>query len=266
MRSQKQLRTIGVLGGMGPEATLLFMQRVLAAVDVRDDADHIPLLVDQNPQVPSRIAALIEKKDPDPAPVLKQMAMRLEDAGAAALVMPCNTAHAYAAAIQDAVSIPFLSMMDITAAVIAGKTPRACVGILASPAVKLTGVFEAPLSERGLTPIYSDNQDQLLSAIKRLKCNGTDPNARKTVLAGARTLHSAGADIILIGCSEFSLLGRDIERIAPAIDSLDALVAATVSYSQSGEPGFGRSSKPAHRPGADTPENQTGPLPREAAV
>ncbi|HAC49643.1 MAG TPA: aspartate racemase, partial [Sulfitobacter sp.] len=91
---------VGVLGGMGPEATILLQQRVLGTVNAQDDADHLPLLIDMNPQVPSRIAHLIEGTGEDPAPVLAAMAQRLERAGATALAMPCNTAHHYAPAIE----------------------------------------------------------------------------------------------------------------------------------------------------------------------
>src|SRR5699024_6094263 len=72
------LRRVGILGGMGPEATVLLMSRVIAATPAKDDADHIPLIVDQNPQGPSRIARLIEGIGADPAPVLAAMARRLE--------------------------------------------------------------------------------------------------------------------------------------------------------------------------------------------
>ena len=95
------MRTVGILGGMGPEATILLMQRVLAAVPAQDDGDHIPLIVHQNPQVPSRIRRLIEGAGEDPAPVLIRMARDLQAAGAEALAMPCNTAHAYAAQGAD---------------------------------------------------------------------------------------------------------------------------------------------------------------------
>jgi aspartate racemase len=76
------MRTVGILGGMGPEATVLLMQRLLQAVDARDDADHIPLIVHQNPAVPSRIARLIDGAGEDPGPVLAQMARDLQAAGA----------------------------------------------------------------------------------------------------------------------------------------------------------------------------------------
>ena len=85
------MRRVGILGGMGPQATILIMQKLIACVSAEDDSDHIPLIVDQNPQVPSRIAHLIEGMGADPGPVLAGMARRLVAAGAEALAMPCNT-------------------------------------------------------------------------------------------------------------------------------------------------------------------------------
>lgn len=253
-----------MLGGMGPEATLLFMQRVLAAVSAEDDADHIPLLVDQNSQVPSRIAALIEGEGTDPGPVLSAMAKRLEIAGAQALVMPCNTAHAYADVIQSAVGIPFLSMVEATAKTLAEHYPRAKVGMLASPAVKLTSVFEPAFAANGLTPLYGQDQDALLSAIRTLKRNGNDPSAREASIQMAKALRAQGADVVLVGCSEFSLLAQDIAEQMPVIDSLDVLVAATVTFSQFGDGATGVSPSAAHRPGAASSKNQSGHTTREA--
>ena len=68
------MKRVGILGGMGPQATVLLMQKIIAATPATDDADHIPLIVDQNPQVPSRIRRLIEGTGEDPAPVLAAMA------------------------------------------------------------------------------------------------------------------------------------------------------------------------------------------------
>ena len=102
------MRPVGILGGMGSEATIQLMRNVLHAVDAKNDSDHIPLLVHQNPQVPSRIKSLIEGKGEDPKPVLITMAQDLERAGAKALAMPFNTAHHYATAIKSSVNIPFL--------------------------------------------------------------------------------------------------------------------------------------------------------------
>src|SRR5574343_298434 len=131
------MRRIGILGGMGPEATILLMQKVLAAVQADDDADHIPLIVDQNPQVPSRIRHLIEGQGQDPGPVLADMARRLVAGGAQALAMPCNTAHHYAPMVRAATDVPFLDMVQASVDHAAALRPDAGkVGILASPAVR----------------------------------------------------------------------------------------------------------------------------------
>ncbi|HEY9343798.1 MAG TPA: amino acid racemase, partial [Inquilinus sp.] len=104
-------RVIGVIGGMGPAATVEFMSRVIRRTDAEDDSDHFRMLVDNNPKVPSRIAAIIDRTGADPLPDLQLMAAGLERAGADFLVMPCNTAHHYHRAIAEAVGIPFISIV-----------------------------------------------------------------------------------------------------------------------------------------------------------
>ena len=156
-------RPIGVLGGMGPEATILLQQKLIRKVPAKDDGDHVPLLIDMNPQVPSRIAHLIEGRGEDPGPTLAAMARRLETAGAAALAMPCNTAHYYAHSITSAVDIPLLNMVTLAAdhartQIGSGGT----VGLLASPAVKRTGLFDAAFKARGLAIAWPDDQERML--------------------------------------------------------------------------------------------------------
>ena len=89
-------RRTGILGGTGPEATVLRMARLITATPAQDDADRIPLIVDTNTRVPSRVAALTEGGGTDPAPVLAAMAKRAEEAGAGALATPCDAAHHHA--------------------------------------------------------------------------------------------------------------------------------------------------------------------------
>ena len=165
-----RLRRIGVLGGMGPEATVALLQRVQGGVLARDDADHVPLLVDLNPQVPSRIKHLIEKTGPNPGPVIADMAERLETAGAEALILPCNTAHHYSGYIIDRVAIPFLSMPQLTCDALAGLVSSGShVGILASPATNQTGLFQTLLSERGLKTLWPNDEDIVLATIQKIK-------------------------------------------------------------------------------------------------
>lgn len=219
------MRRVGILGGMGPEATILIMQKILASVRARDDADHIPLIVDQNPQVPSRIRHLIDGTGADPGPVLADMARRLVAAGAGALAMPCNTAHHYAPAIRAAVAVPFLDMVEASAdeaARLAGQGRT--IGILASPAVRKVGLFDAPLARRGLTALYARNEPALLAAIRRIKADGPHPAASRTLKTASQDLLARGADVQMIACTEFSLIAESVAHGAVTFDTLDILV------------------------------------------
>ncbi len=216
-------RPIGILGGMGPEATVDLMARVIRAVPARDDADHIPLLVDQNPQVPSRIAHLIDGTGPDPTDVLVAMARRLEKAGAAALAMPCNTAHHYAPAIAEAVAVPFLNMVE--AAAQAAREADGPVGILGSPAIRKVGLYEAVLPGA----LYPRDEAALLEAIGEIKTAGATPRAAALVQAASADLAGQGAQVQLIACTEFSLLQEAVT--GPRIDTLDVLTDRIVAFS-----------------------------------
>lgn len=229
------LRRIGILGGMGPEATILLMQKVVKAVSAHDDADHIPLLVDQNPQVPSRIQRLIEGTGEDPAPVLAQMAARLQAAGAQALAMPCNTAHHYASTIRAAAGIPFLDMVALSvdhAAQLAGEGSR--IGVLASPAVRRVGLLDAALQARGLSALYPTNEAVLLEAIRKIKAFGPDAVVSETLRAVSADLLANGAEIQMIACTEFSLIATATAPGVRSFDTLDRLTAAIVRFSQDG--------------------------------
>ncbi len=224
-------RRVGILGGMGPEATVLLMQKIIAATPATDDADHIPLIVDQNPQVPSRIRHLIEKSGEDPGPVLAAMAARLQTAGAEALAIPCNTAHHYAPAIRAATSVPLIDMVALSVAQalhLAGKGAR--IGILASPAVRKVGLFDAPCATAGLTPIYAADEPAMLAAIRSIKSQGPNPAARDTLTAASAALLAQGARVQLIACTEFSLIAEAVAPGSKTVDTLDVLVDGITSF------------------------------------
>ncbi len=216
------MRTVGILGGMGPEATVLLMQRLLQAVDARDDADHIPLIVHQNPAVPSRIKRLVEGVGDDPGPVLAGMARDLQAAGAQALAMPCNTAHAYAPQIIAATPLPFLDMRAATVAAL----PKGRVSMLASPAVRITGAFDAAFSAAGITPVWPEDEAPVLALIRRVKTGDTGPEAHQAMAA----LAEATDGPLLVACTELSLLTGALRR--PFTDSLDCLVAAILTFAR----------------------------------
>jgi aspartate racemase len=226
------VKTVGIIGGMGPEATVLLMQKLLASIPARDDADHVPLIVHQNPAIPSRIKRLIEGAGDDPAPVLAQMAQDLAAAGAQALAMPCNTAHAYAPQIIAATPLPFLDMRQATFDHLRGSLPpRARIGMLASPAVRMAGVFDDLFAATGFVPVFASDDAPLLGLIRQVKSGDTGPKAQAEMARIANEL-AAHSDHLLVACTELSLLTSALGALGWT-DTLNCLTAKVISFAKS---------------------------------
>jgi aspartate racemase len=223
---------VGIIGGMGPEATVDFMRRLVAATPAQDDRDHLHMLVDNNPKIPSRIAALIEGRGEDPAPVLCQMAQGLESQGADFLVMPCNTAHYYLPAIARSVRIPVLDMVALSIDRLrkAPREPR-CIGMLASPAVRRVGLYRERMEQAGLQALFAepDHEAELLDIIKAVKAGQWRDAHRQGYVKIAEHLADRGAKALLIACTELSVIGPPEGTSLPVIDTLDVLVDETLA-------------------------------------
>jgi len=223
-------KVVGVIGGMGPEATVEFLRRLVAATPAEDDADHLHVIVDNNPKVPSRIKALIEGNGTDPTPALVGMARKLEGAGADFLVVPCNTAHHYLPAIRKAIRIPVLDVVDLAIAKLRALEPKPSrIGVLASPAVRLIGLFASRLSATGYKVMFPNDEDEakLFAIIKSLKAGRVGDTHQRSYDAIARRLSEDGADAMLVACTELSLLSAP-QNCGPLFDTLDLLVEATI--------------------------------------
>jgi aspartate racemase len=223
-------RVVGIIGGMGPEATLELMRRVLAKTPASDDQDHIHLIVESNPKIPSRIAHLIEGTGADPTPELIRIAANLQRAGAEALAIPCNTAHAYAHSIRRAVSIPLLDMVQLTVDQIAGSRRTARVGLLASTATLATELYTKAFAAYGIAVVHPEAQEEVMSLIKAVKRGETGLQAQAALGRIALDL-ARQTDVLLIGCSELSVIAAGVT--VPFVDSLDVQAQAIVKFATS---------------------------------
>ena len=223
-------RIVGIIGGMGPEATVDLMRRVVAKTPAHDDQDHVHLIVESNPKIPSRIAHLIDGTGADPTPELIRIAASLQRAGAQALAIPCNTAHAYAHSIRRAVSIPLLDMVSLTVDQIALTRRTARVGLLASSAVHATELYARAFAAQGIDTILPARQDEVMALIKSVKRGDSGPQIQAAL--GQLALGMANqADALLIACSELSVISAGIA--VPFVDSLDVLADAIVKFAAS---------------------------------
>ena len=222
-------RALGVIGGMGPAATVEFMRRVIEATPARDDSDHVHLIVDNNPHIPSRIAALLEGGGADPGPALAAIAQRLEAAGADALVIPCNTAHHYLEHVANAVEIPVLDLVALTLDHVQAAQPGIGeIGLLASTAVRETGLYARACEKRSLSIRFPANQEAVFGLIRQLKA---DPQIRESppeLEAALANLVEDGADCVVLACTELCLLAQPLDAPVPVYDTLQILAEEVV--------------------------------------
>ena len=224
-------RTVGVIGGMGPAATLDFCGRVLALTPASADQDHLRLIVDNNPHVPDRNKA-IAGQGPSPAPVLAAMARGLKGAGADLLVMPCNTAHAFAAEVRAATDLPFIDIIETTAAAALAAMPglrRA--GVLGAAGCLDAGLYQAAFRARGVEALVPTGglRERFMTLLYAIKTGHTGPKATAEMAAIAGVLVDQGAEAIIAGCTEVPLVLGAGDLAVPLVNSTDALALATIA-------------------------------------
>lgn len=222
---------IGILGGMGPLATLDFMHKVLAATPAHCDQDHLPLLVSSIPQIPDRTAAYLGE-GVSPLPALVASAQRLADAGARLLVMPCNTAHLWFEPLQAALGLPMLHLVDAALDEAVRHTPAGgAIGLLATRATLESGLYvrRAGAAIRWRLPTPDELAQWVMPGIQAVKAGDLSRGAACLGQA-ARALAGRGACTLVLGCTEIPLV-LDADRAGlPVIDATAALARATVAW------------------------------------
>jgi len=223
----KQSKIVGVLGGMGPDATVDFMSKVISLTPAEKDQDHIHMIVDQNPKVPNRQEAILADGE-DPGPVMAEMAQRLETAGADFLVVPCNSAFGFAGAVAGAVSIPLVSIVDVTVEACDGIST---VGLLATDGCLQSHVYQDAFSAAGIAAELPDTDElaDLMALLNSIKAGYQGESIARDMGALAAALVDRGAQAIIAGCTEIPLVLDQMALTVPLISSTDVLAQRTVA-------------------------------------
>ena len=231
---------VGVIGGMGPDATVDFMARVLALTPASGDHDHIRMLVDQDPKIPNRQRAILGSGE-SPGPRLAAIAARLEAFGCGVLVMPCNTAHVFLDEILDATKIPFLSIIDVTIERVR-EMRVARAGLLASAACLEAGIYQSAMQAAGIEPVIQDKSElaDLTLAIGRIKSGDHGAEVRNEIRRLAAALVERGAEAVVLACTELPIVIEAGDVDADLVSSSDLLAEATVAVATGNAPLPGR--------------------------
>ena len=224
-------KIVGVLGGMGPPATLDFFARALQAAGAKRDQDHIRLIIDCNPAVPDRNEA-VAGRGPSPGPVLAQMARGLARAGAELLVMPCNAAHAFLDDVRAATELPVIGIIDVTVETARRALPHLTrAGVLASSGCIDAGLYQKAFAAVGVETRVPEGaaRDRFMRALYRIKAGEAGAAIKAEMRAIADELIADGSQAIVAGCTEVPLVLAAGDIAVPLINSTDCLAAATIA-------------------------------------
>jgi aspartate racemase len=216
---------------MGPEATAYFFGRIIGRTAARRDQDHAFVIIDSNPEIPERTAAILGR-GPSPARQLLAGARRLAGAGADFIVIPCVTAHAFLPWVRERAPVPFVSLLDETAAFVGRmKPPLRRVGLLASTGTISSDLFPRVFEAAGIEVIVptATEQRRLMAAIYGrggIKAGHTAGPPKRLILTLARRLLRRGAEAIVAGCTEIPLVLRGQDLPVPLIEPMDIAAAA----------------------------------------
>jgi aspartate racemase len=229
---------LGVLGGMGPEATADFLSKLVAVTPVEREQDHLRVFVDSNPKVLDRHPA-IRGEGPSPGPGLADMARGLERIGSGFVVMACNTAHAFEADIRAALTVPFVSMITEAVEGCRVRFPRARrFGLLAAQGCLDARLYQDAFAAVGLETVVPavDDQGALMELLWRIKRGELSAEVSTAMASLGERLIAAGADVVVAACTEVPLVVADDALSRPLFDPTLHLAQRCVRYARRLEP------------------------------
>jgi len=225
-------KTIGILGGMGPEATIYLFRLIVQLTKVEKDQDHIPIIIFNNPKIPDRTMAIVSGA-PSPLPLLIDSAKSLEKAGADFILMPCVTAHYFYKEIVKHITLPFLHLLEESVEYVKqelGNVKR--IGLLATDGTVQTGLFQDLFNKNAIEIVTPGKEDQnlIMKALygkKGVKAGYKEP-PRRMILQVLQKLIRGKVGGVIAGCTEIPLVLNQSDMEIPFINPLKIIAQKSI--------------------------------------
>lgn len=226
----RQKKILGVIGGMGPIATSFFMELVIKMTKAETDQDHLDMIIYNIPSIPDRTSYILDHTKEDPLPVILDIARKLEEQGAEFLAMPCCTAHYFQDDLEKSLHKPFVNIIRATVHYLKDRGIER-VGVMATDGTIRSGLFEKELEENGMefiAPSPERQKDVMHIIYQNVKAN--EPADMERFRAVDAELKSKGAQAIILGCTELSLVKRDNDVGPGFIDAMEVLAQQSLIF------------------------------------
>lgn len=221
-------KVLGVIGGLGPLATAHFMELVTNMTDVATDQEHLEMVIYSVPSIPDRTRYILDNSQDDPYPKMQKTAEKLVAQGVDTIAVPCVTAHYFFDPLQSRIPVPVINGVRETASHLKERGVRRA-GIMATDGTIRSGIFRKELEGQGIEPVIPREEHQ--AAVMRLifdDIKAGHPVDLEKFLAVARSLRDDGAEAVILGCTELSLIKRDYAIGPGFIDAMEVLAQQAV--------------------------------------
>jgi aspartate racemase len=224
---------IGVLGGMGPAATLDFIAKLTGLCPADRDQDHLPLVVVSDPRVPDRVGPILYGRGESPLPAMLAGVRALERAGAEVIAIPCHTAHHWYEELAAATSMPVLHIAEAALAELERlDVPAGPLGLLATAATLKAGLYQPRLAAAGYPAIEPSPEVMAESVLPAIALVKRDRAAEAAPLLGRAVEHLAarGAHRVLLACTELPVALAAATPLPGCVDTTAALARACITW------------------------------------
>ncbi len=222
------MKKLGVIGGLGPMATAYFMQLVIDMTEADVDQEHIEMLIHSKPQTPDRTAYILDHTKESPLPTMIEVGQGLKKQGADIIAMPCVTAHYFQNELESAIGLPVIHTIEETAKYLKSESIQKA-GIMATDGTVTSRLFQTTLDSYGIEAVVPDaaNLAKVMHIIYDNVKAGR-PIDRTAVFEVQSFLQNSGAEIILLGCTELSMIKRDLRMAKGFLDVMEVLARSSV--------------------------------------
>ncbi len=222
------MKKLGIIGGLGPMATIYFMELIVKMTKADTDRDHIPMIVYNYPDTPDRTAYLLDNTKENPYPYISDMGVKLKEQGCDFFAMPCITAHYFSEELKKELGDGFISMIDEVARYLRRKKITT-VGLMATDGTVQSRVFEQTLNKydiKVVTPDYKEQRLVMRTIYDEVKA-GKPVNVENVYLV-KNQLKKQGAELVLLGCTELSVVKGKYPLDPEFFDVLEVLASRCV--------------------------------------
>lgn len=224
-------KVLGVLGGVGPLATIYFADLVIKMTQADTDQEHIAMVILNHSSIPDRTEYILDKSKPNPLPVMIRDAKVLEEDDCDYIVIPCNTAHYFYEEIQKSVSVPIINILEETVKYCEKTVPNIKkIGVLATDGTIKSNAYQIIIEKHSLECAVPSAEDQ--KSLMNIIYNQVKAGKEVDIFEFQRIigeLKKQGCDAVVLGCTELSIIKKDFDiSRADIVDSMECLARASI--------------------------------------